>query len=109
MIDSENARDSGGIVGGFLTESILVPLFGRISATLIILTTALLAIMTVSQISLADLLDRSGKRLLQFRKSIIPKIGLRMKRAQTAERQTQGGKHQKRTARLCATAHRGQG
>jgi S-DNA-T family DNA segregation ATPase FtsK/SpoIIIE len=75
LIDSEDARDSGGIIGGFLTESILVPLFGRISATLIILTTALLAIMTVSQISLADLLDRSGKRLLQFRKSIVPNIG----------------------------------
>jgi S-DNA-T family DNA segregation ATPase FtsK/SpoIIIE len=78
LIDSEDARESGGVIGGFLTESILVPLFGRISATLIILTTALLAIMTVSQVSLADLLDRSGKRLLQLRKSVIPKIGERL-------------------------------
>ncbi|HEX2243451.1 MAG TPA: DNA translocase FtsK 4TM domain-containing protein, partial [Gammaproteobacteria bacterium] len=78
LIDSEDARESGGVVGGFLTESILVPLFGRISATLIILTTALLAIMTVSQVSLADLLDRSGRRLLQLRKSVIPKIGERL-------------------------------
>jgi hypothetical protein len=28
IIDSESARDSGGIVGGFLKESVLVPLFG---------------------------------------------------------------------------------
>ena len=28
VIDSESARDSGGIVGGFLKESILVPFFG---------------------------------------------------------------------------------
>jgi S-DNA-T family DNA segregation ATPase FtsK/SpoIIIE len=74
LVDSENARDAGGIVGGFLTESVLVPLFGRISATLILLAALLLATMTVSQISLADLLDRSGKRLLQFRKFIVPKI-----------------------------------
>jgi len=74
LIASENARDAGGIVGGFLTESVLVPLFGRISATLILLAALLLATMTVSQISLADLLDRSGKRLLQFRKFIVPKI-----------------------------------
>src|SRR5918995_187081 len=78
LIDSEDARDSGGIIGGFLTESILVPLFGRVSATLIILTTLLLASMTVFQISLADLLNRGGRRLLQFRKSIIPKIGSRL-------------------------------
>src|SRR6476646_5943583 len=31
VIDSESARDSGGIVGGFLKESVLVPLFGRLS------------------------------------------------------------------------------
>jgi DNA segregation ATPase FtsK/SpoIIIE, S-DNA-T family len=89
-IDSEDARDSGGIIGGFLTESILVPLFGRISATLIILTTALLAIMTVSQISLADLLDRSGKRLLQFRKTIIPKIGLSLTKLKQQKDKTRG-------------------
>ncbi|HYQ97236.1 MAG TPA: DNA translocase FtsK 4TM domain-containing protein, partial [Candidatus Nitrosocosmicus sp.] len=89
-IDSEDARDSGGIIGGFLTESILVPLFGRISATLIILTTALLAIMTVSQISLADLLDRSGKRLLQFRKTIIPRIGLSLTKLKQQKDKTKG-------------------
>src|SRR5688572_752880 len=89
-IDSEDARDSGGIIGGFLTESILVPLFGRISATLIILTTALLAIMTVSQISLADLLDRSGKRLLHFRKTIIPKIGFSLAKLKQQKDKTKG-------------------
>src|SRR4029077_16140057 len=32
FIESENAREGGGIAGGFLKESLLVPLFGRISA-----------------------------------------------------------------------------
>ena len=42
VIDSDSARDSGGIVGGFLKESVLVPLFGPLSATLIALFTLLL-------------------------------------------------------------------
>src|ERR687896_2626001 len=74
LIDSENAQDSGGIVGGFLRESVLVPLFGPISATLITLSALLLTSMLLSQIPLADLLDRSGKRLVAFKKSFIPKI-----------------------------------
>ena len=79
FIDSQDARDSGGIVGGFLKESVLVPLFGRISATLITLAALLLATMLLCQISLADLLKRSGKRLLEFRKSFIPMLSLRLK------------------------------
>jgi S-DNA-T family DNA segregation ATPase FtsK/SpoIIIE len=79
LIDSQDARDSGGIVGGFLKESVLVPLFGRISATLITLAALLLATMLLCQISLADLLNRSGKRLLEFRKSFIPMLSLRLK------------------------------
>jgi DNA segregation ATPase FtsK/SpoIIIE, S-DNA-T family len=79
FIDSQDARDSGGIVGGFLKESVLVPLFGRISATLITLAALLLATMLLCQISLADLLNRSGKRLLEFRKSFIPMLSLRLK------------------------------
>jgi DNA segregation ATPase FtsK/SpoIIIE, S-DNA-T family len=79
LIDSQDARDSGGIVGGFLKESVLVPLFGRISATLITLAALLLATMLLCQISLADLLNRSGKWLLEFRKSFIPMLSLPLK------------------------------
>jgi DNA segregation ATPase FtsK/SpoIIIE, S-DNA-T family len=79
FIDSQDARDSGGIVGGFLKESVLVPLFGRISATLITLAALLLATMLLCQISLADLLNRGAKRLLEFRKSFIPMLSLRLK------------------------------
>jgi DNA segregation ATPase FtsK/SpoIIIE, S-DNA-T family len=78
FVDSQDARDSGGIVGGFLKESVLVPLFGRISATLITLAALLLATMLLCQISLADLLNRSGKRLLEFRKSFIPQLSLHL-------------------------------
>ena len=109
FVESQDARDSGGIVGGFLKESVLVPLFGRISATLITLAALLLATMLLCQISLADLLDRSGKRLREFRKSFIPKLSLRLKQLQTAERKAQGRKHQKGTPRLCATADCSQG
>jgi DNA segregation ATPase FtsK/SpoIIIE, S-DNA-T family len=78
IIESENARESGGIVGGFLKESVLVPLFGRISATLITLAALLLSTMLLLQISLADLLGHGGKRLGQIRKSLIPKISSRL-------------------------------
>jgi S-DNA-T family DNA segregation ATPase FtsK/SpoIIIE len=78
IIESENARESGGIVGGFLKESVLVPLFGRISATLITLAALLLSTMLLLQISLADLLGHGGKRLVQIKKSFIPKISSRL-------------------------------
>ena len=61
LIDSESARDAGGIVGGFLKESILVPLFGRLSAVLIACFMLLLSIMLLTQNSLLDL-DRSQQK-----------------------------------------------
>lgn len=78
IIDSENARDAGGILGGFLKETILVPLFGRLSAILITLAGLLLATMLLSQVSLADLLARSGRGLTELRKSVIPKLRSRL-------------------------------
>ena len=54
VIDTESARDAGGIVGGFLKESVLVPLFGRLSAVLIACFTLLLSVMLLTQNSLLD-------------------------------------------------------
>src|SRR5262245_61831886 len=72
VIDSESARDSGGIIGGFLNESILVPLFGRLSAILIALFTLLLSVMLLTQNSLVDMIGHTRKNLSEFKKSLVP-------------------------------------
>ena len=79
LIDSESARDAGGIVGGFLKESILIPLFGRLSAVLIACFMLLLSIMLLTQHSLLDLIGHSKKNFAEFRKSLVPAINARMK------------------------------
>jgi DNA segregation ATPase FtsK/SpoIIIE, S-DNA-T family len=79
LIDAENARDAGGIVGGFLEESVLVPLFGRISATLITLSASLLAVMLLSQNSLMELLNHGGRRLTHVKTSVFPMLSLLLK------------------------------
>lgn len=79
VIGTEIARDGGGIVGGFLTESVLVPLFGRFSATLIACFTLLLSVMMLSQNSLVDLIGQTKKNLAEFKKSIVPALTNRLK------------------------------
>ena len=79
VIDSESARDSGGIVGGFLKETVLVPLFGRLSATLIALFTLLLSVMLLTQNSLLDLVGHTRKNFIGFKKSLLPVINERLK------------------------------
>ncbi len=79
VIDSESARDSGGIVGGFLKETVLVPLFGRLSATLIALFTLLLSVMLLTQNSLIDLLGHTKKNFFEFKKSLLPAFNDRLK------------------------------
>ena len=79
LIDSESARDAGGIVGGFLKESVLVPLFGRISATLIAFFALLLSVMLLTQNSLLDLVDQSKRGFGEFKKSFVPAINNRLK------------------------------
>ena len=79
IIDSESARDSGGIVGGFLKETVLVPLFGRLSATLIALFTLLLSVMLLTQNSLLDLAGQTRKNFFEFKKSLLPVINERLK------------------------------
>ena len=79
IIDSESARDSGGIVGGFLKEAVLVPLFGRLSATLIALFTLLLSVMLLTQNSLLELIGHTKKNLFEFKKSLLPALDQKLK------------------------------
>jgi len=78
IIDSESARHSGGIVGGFLKESVLVPLFGRLSATLIALFTLLMSVMLLTQNSLLDLIGHTKKNFFEFKKSLLPAVRERL-------------------------------
>ena len=78
-IDTESARDGGGIIGGFLNERVLVPLFGRLSAILIACFTMLLSVMVLTQNSLLDLLGHTKKTFAEFRKSFVPAVNNRLK------------------------------
>jgi DNA segregation ATPase FtsK/SpoIIIE, S-DNA-T family len=79
VIDSESARDAGGIIGGFLKESILVPLFGRLSAILIACFTLLLSLMLLTQNSLLDIIGITRKNLGELRKSVVPALNHRLR------------------------------
>ncbi|HYA29444.1 MAG TPA: DNA translocase FtsK 4TM domain-containing protein, partial [Acidobacteriota bacterium] len=79
VIDSESARDAGGIVGGFLKESVLVPLFGRLSTTLIAFFSLLLSIMLLTQNSLVDLIGHTRKNFFELKKSLVPAVHKRLK------------------------------
>jgi S-DNA-T family DNA segregation ATPase FtsK/SpoIIIE len=74
FIDSDIARDGGGIIGGFLKESVLIPLFGQISATLISFTTVLVSIMLITQSSLIYIMNQTTRRLGELNKSLIPAV-----------------------------------
>ena len=82
VIDTESARDAGGIVGGFLKESVLVPLFGRLSTMLIACFTLLLSIMLMTQNSLVDIIGSTKKNLSEFKKSLLPVLRNRLKELQ---------------------------
>ncbi|HVO93655.1 MAG TPA: DNA translocase FtsK 4TM domain-containing protein, partial [Terriglobales bacterium] len=82
LIDSESARDAGGIIGGFLKESVLVPLFGHLSAALIACFTLLLSIMLLTQNSLLDIVGSAKKGLSEFKKSLLPAVHHRLKEFQ---------------------------
>jgi DNA segregation ATPase FtsK/SpoIIIE, S-DNA-T family len=72
FIDSDIARDGGGIIGGFLKESVLIPLFGQISATLISFTAVLVSIMLITQSSLIHMINQATRHFGEFHKSLIP-------------------------------------
>jgi S-DNA-T family DNA segregation ATPase FtsK/SpoIIIE len=90
VIDSESARDSGGIVGGFLKESVLVPLFGPLSATLIALFTLLLSIMLLTQNTLIDLIGHTKRNFSEFRKSLLPALNDRIKEFKEKQEKRKG-------------------
>ena len=79
VIDSESARDAGGIVGGFLKESILIPMFGRLSSVLIACFMLLLSIMMLTEYSLLDLIGQTKKNFGELKKSLVPAISDRVK------------------------------
>jgi S-DNA-T family DNA segregation ATPase FtsK/SpoIIIE len=79
IIDTESARDAGGIVGGFLKESVLVPLFGRFSTSLIAFFTLLLSIMLLTQNSLVDIIGYTRKNFDELKKSLVPAVNNRLK------------------------------
>jgi S-DNA-T family DNA segregation ATPase FtsK/SpoIIIE len=79
VIDSESARDAGGIVGGFLKESVLVPLFGPLSTTLIAFFCLLLSLMLLTQNTLLDLIGQTKKSLGAIKKSLVPALHDRLK------------------------------
>jgi len=79
FIDSENARDAGGILGGFLKEGLLIPLFGPISATLITLSALLLSLMLLSQNSLVEILHRTGRSLGSLKKALVSAASARLR------------------------------
>jgi S-DNA-T family DNA segregation ATPase FtsK/SpoIIIE len=77
--DSENARDAGGIAGGFLKETVLFPLFGHIGATLITLAALLLSLMLLTQNSLLDIVNRSRRKIAEVKKTLGPTLRNRLK------------------------------
>lgn len=79
VIDAESARDAGGIVGGFLKESVLIPLFGRFSATLIAVFSLLLSIMLLTQNSLLDIVGYAKTNIDGLKKSLVPAVNNRLK------------------------------
>jgi S-DNA-T family DNA segregation ATPase FtsK/SpoIIIE len=79
VIDTESARDAGGIIGGFLKESVLVPLFGPLSAVLIACFTLLLSVMLLTQNSLLDIVGHTRKNFGELRKSLVAVIHNRLK------------------------------
>jgi S-DNA-T family DNA segregation ATPase FtsK/SpoIIIE len=90
VIDSGSARDAGGIIGGFLKESVLVPLFGRLSAVLIACFTMLLSVMLLTQNSLVDIAGYTRKNLGEFRKALVPAIANRLKELKDKKEKRKG-------------------
>jgi DNA segregation ATPase FtsK/SpoIIIE, S-DNA-T family len=90
FIDSENARDAGGIVGGFLKEIVLIPLFGRVSATLISLFALLLSLMLITQHSLLEILTQANQQLGDLKKSLLPAVIIRLERLKQKKEKRRG-------------------
>ena len=90
FIESENAREAGGIVGGFLKETVLIPLFGRISAVLISLFALILSLMLLTQNSLLDILNSAKKQLSALNKSLVPAVVNRLRELKEKKEKLKG-------------------
>jgi S-DNA-T family DNA segregation ATPase FtsK/SpoIIIE len=90
VIDGESARESGGIIGGFLKESVLVPLFGALSAVLIACFALLLSFMMLTQNSLLDIVGYTRKNFGEVRKSLVPAIHHRLRRFKEKQEKRKG-------------------
>ena len=99
--ESENAREAGGIVGGFLKETVLIPLFGRISAVLISLFALLLSLMLLTQNSLLDILNGSKKQLSELEKSLVPAVISRFRELKEKKRKLKGETPKRSGATMC--------
>jgi DNA segregation ATPase FtsK/SpoIIIE, S-DNA-T family len=74
FVDTDVARESGGIIGGFLKESVLIPLFGRISTVLIATTGLLASVMLLTEHSLFDIAKGMKKSTDGLRKIVAPSL-----------------------------------
>ena len=74
FLESEIARESGGIVGGFLKESVLVPLLGRLSTVVIVSAMLLVSVMLLSENTLLELATGIRKVTGEYRKMLVPKL-----------------------------------
>ncbi len=90
VIDSEKASEAGGILGGFLKETLLVPWFGRISAALIAVATLVSAIMLLTQNSLLDVVNRAVKASAAMKNSVIPALRQRLKQVRDRREKNKG-------------------
>src|SRR5918996_1485893 len=97
FIDSDTARDGGGIIGGFLKESVLIPLFGQISATLISLTALLVSVMLLTQSSLLYIVNQATRNFGEFKKSLVPAANAWFK--ELREKKTRKGENTKKERR----------
>jgi S-DNA-T family DNA segregation ATPase FtsK/SpoIIIE len=90
VFDVENAREGGGIVGGFVAEAALLPLFGRISAALISFAGLLLSLMLLTQNSLLDIATRSTKKIRDFTNTALPPVVSRLKQMKEKQDRLKG-------------------
>ena len=74
FLESEIARESGGIVGGFLKESVLIPLFGRLSTVVIVTAMLLVSIMLLSENTLLELATVARKTAGEYRRMLVPAL-----------------------------------
>src|SRR5262249_41532765 len=79
FIDSDIARESGGIIGGFLKKSVLMPLFGRLSTFLIAITGLLASVMLLSEHSLFDIAKSTSTKFDGLRKKLALPVANRFK------------------------------